>query len=38
VLFVEGVPKTRDTQTVLRELELNAIEGHEKYIETKEVH
>ena len=37
VLFVEGIPNTRDTQTVLRKLELDAIEGHEKDIESKEV-
>ena len=29
VLFVQGVPNTWDTQTVLRKLELYAIEGHE---------
>jgi hypothetical protein len=29
VLFVEGVPNTRDTKTVFRKLELYAIEGHE---------
>ena len=37
VLFVEGIPNTRDTQTVLRKLELYAIEVHEKDIESKEV-
>ena len=37
VLFVEGIPNTRDTQTVLRKLELDAIEGHKKDIESKEV-
>ena len=37
VLFVEGIPNARDTQTVLCELELYAIEGHEKDIESKEV-
>jgi hypothetical protein len=37
VLFVEGIPNTRDTQTVLCKLELDAIEGHKKDIESKEV-
>ena len=37
VLFVEGIPNTRDTQTILCKLELDAIEGHEKDIESKEV-
>ena len=37
VLFVQGVPNTQDTQTVLRKLELDAIEGHKKDIESKEV-
>jgi len=37
VLFVEGIPNSRDTQTVLCKLELDAIEGHKKDIEAKEV-
>ena len=37
VLFVEGIPKTQDTQTVICKLELDAIEGHKKDIELKEV-
>ncbi len=37
VLFVQGVPNTWDTQTLLRNLELDAIEGHKKDIESKEV-
>ena len=36
VLFVEGIPNTWDTQTVLCKLELDAIEGHKKDIESKE--
>jgi hypothetical protein len=36
-LFVEGIPNTRDKQTVLCKLELDAIEGHKKDIESKEV-
>ena len=37
VLLVGGIPNTRDTHTILRKLELDAIEGHKKDVESKEV-
>ena len=36
MLSVEQIPNTGNTQTVLCKLELDAIEGHKKDIESKE--